>query len=78
MIIVKTVLIMLTVGLASCASMKPDNELLVERGLQARNPTPPDLGKPTVPKFRQSLAKGGDKNDDGGYGGSGGTGDGGG
>ncbi len=74
----KTVLIVLMLGLAGCASMKPDNELLLERGLQARNSTPPDFGKPTAPKFRQSLAKGGDKNDDGGYGGSGGTGDGGG
>lgn len=74
----KTVFIMLTVGLSSCASMKPDNQLLVERSLQTRNPTPPDLGRPTAPTFRQSLAKGGDKNDDGGYEGSGGTGDGGG
>lgn len=76
----KTALIVLTIGLASCASIKPDNELLGERGywIQTTKPATPEMGNTDARTFRQSLAKGGDKNGDDPFAGSGGTGDGGG
>lgn len=79
----KSILGITALLMTGCASVPPQTHLALERDHRIErigplNPNGLEVKKPLAPDLRRQQSRGGDKNDPGGYEGSGGTGDGGG